>query len=94
LATTTVTVATSSTYTITPPSPAANAYSANPEMTACAANACATTGTFTTVTMSDDTALPAWITHSAGDLTILAPDGTVKTSNPWVIKIVYTPTEG
>jgi hypothetical protein len=63
-------------------------------MRACAANACATTGTFTTVTMADDTALPAWITHSAGDLTILAPDGSVKASNPWTIKIIYTPTEG
>jgi hypothetical protein len=94
LATTTANVAISSTYTITAPSPNAGAYSATPAMRACAANACATTGTFTTVTMADDSALPAWITHSAGVLTILAPDGSVKASNPWTIKIVYTPTEG
>jgi hypothetical protein len=89
LATTTVTVATSSSYTITAPSRNAGAYSANPAMRSCSANACATTGSFLSATMSNGDALPAWITHSAGVLTILAPDGTVKTSNPWTVKIVY-----
>ena len=46
--------------------------------------------------MADDSALPAWITKTTSDtiLSIAPTDGSVKASNDWVVKIVYTPTAG
>jgi hypothetical protein len=48
--------------------------------------------------MSDDTSLPGWISWTSGgshlSLSVNPADGSVKASNPWVIKVVYTPTNG
>ena len=46
--------------------------------------------------MLDDSALPAWITKTTSDtvLSIAPTSGSVKASNDWVVKIVYTPTDG
>ena len=46
------------------------------------------------MTMADDSALPSWITHSGGVLTVAPTSGSVMTSNPYSIKVVYTPTYG
>jgi hypothetical protein len=50
------------------------------------------------VTMADDTALPTWITWNSASpgtgLSIKPVDGAVKASNPWNIKVVYTPDAG
>lgn len=76
------------------PSVNANAYTSAPAMRSCASNACATTGSFTAVTLADGTALPAWIVSSGTALAITPADGSVKASNDWVVIVTYTPSEG
>ena len=44
--------------------------------------------------MTDDSSLPNWIVSDGSSLAITPPDGTVKASNDWVVKVTYTPTEG
>ena len=65
-------------------------------MRACSANSCATTGSFTAVTLSGGGSLPSWITTTTSDtvLSIAPTDGSVKSSNDWVVAVVYTPTAG
>ena len=64
-------------------------------MRACAANSCATSGTYTTVTMNDDSSLLSWIVFdSTNALTITPPQGNLQANNPYEVKVVYTPTEG
>ena len=78
------------------PSVASNAYTIKPAMRSCTANSCATTGAFTTVTLTGGTALPGWITLKESNTKIdIAPTaGSVMASNPWVVVVVYTPTKG
>ena len=87
-----------STTTVTLPLPSvnANAYTSGPAMRACTSGSCATTGSFTTIVLTDDSSLPSWITtaNSNTELSIAPTSGTVKSSNPWVVKVVYTPTAG
>ena len=89
-------VASTSSLTMALPSVNANAYTSAPAMRSCTSGSCATTGTWTAVTLTDGSALPNWITWSSGATTIsVTPaDGTVIASNPWVIKGTYTPTKG
>ena len=46
--------------------------------------------------MTDDSALPSWIVSasSATQIQITPTAGSVMSSNPWVVKVVYTPTAG
>ena len=47
--------------------------------------------------MADDSALPsAWITttNTATKLSVTPTAGSLKSSNPWVIKVIWTPTAG
>ena len=78
------------------PSPSNTAYSATPAMRACANNSCATTGSFTTVNLTGGASLPNWITTKSSNTKIdIAPTvGSVMASNPWVVTVVYTPTNG
>lgn len=83
--------------TIAAPTRTSGWNSLTPALRAC--GSCADTGEFTTVTLSDDTALPAWMTWSSGSgthniLNVKPVDGAVMASNPWNIKAVYTPTYG
>lgn len=65
-------------------------------MRSCSANSCATTGAFTSILLLDGSALPSWITTTTSDtvLSIAPTSGSVKASNDWVVKVVYTPTAG
>ena len=97
LATVSAAVDSSTSHTFTLPAPSANAYDANPAMRACqvASTTCATSGSFGTVTLADDSALPAWITFDGTDALTIAPtDGALQASNPYSIKLVWTPTNG
>ena len=78
------------------PSPSNTAYAATPAMRACANNSCATTGAFTSVKLSGDVNLPGWITtkESSTKIDIAPTVGSVMASNPWVVVVVYTPTNG
>ena len=57
-------------------------------------DSCAITGTFTSVTLDDDSPLPSWISHSNGELTLEPTTGSVMADNPYNIKIVWTPDKG
>lgn len=76
------------------PSRTTDYLSANPVMRVCA-DTCDATGVFTTVTLADDSALPAWITWSASTSLVIAPtDGTALANSPYTLKYVYTPVDG
>jgi hypothetical protein len=84
------------TITMTEPSRTSGYDTANAVMRVCGSS-CSAVGTFTAVTLADDSALPAWITWNSGNHAVLSvdiTDGTVIASNPWNIKVVYTPTDG
>ena len=76
------------------PSVSANAYTSAPAMRSCTVGSCATTGSFTAVTLTGGTALPSWIVSDGTALAIAPTDGSVKASNDWVVIVTYTPTEG
>jgi len=82
--------------TLALPSVSSGAYTSSPAMRACAANSCATTGSFTSITLLNGSALPSWITTTDSNtkLSVAPTDGSVKAQNPWVIKVTYTPTNG
>jgi len=68
-------------------------------MRSCPVDSCEKTGSITAITLTDGSSLPSWITtktDSNGPTIIsFAPtSGSVKSGNPWVIKVTYTPTEG
>jgi hypothetical protein len=63
-------------------------------MRACVVDSCAKTGTFTSVTLDDDSPLPTWISHSNGELTVDPASGSVMADNPYNIKIAWTPDKG
>ena len=65
-------------------------------MRACTSGSCGTAGSFTSVTLADGSALPSWITTKESNTKIdIAPtDGSVKASNDWTVKVVFTPTNG
>lgn len=44
--------------------------------------------------MLNGDSLPGWITFSSTTIAITPADGSVKASNPWVVKVTYTPTKG
>ena len=58
-------VGSTTTVTLALPSVSSGAYTSSPAMRACSANSCATTGSFTSVVMTDDSSLPTWITTAS-----------------------------
>lgn len=64
-------------HSFTAPAQVANNYDLNPAMRACTSPECSTGGTFSTVTMADDSSLPSWITHSSGSLSITPDSGSL-----------------
>jgi hypothetical protein len=78
------------------PTVSSNAYTSSPAMRSCTVGSCATTGSVTAITLTDNSSLPSWIsTKSGGTIISFAPtSGSVKSGNPWIIKATYTPTNG
>ena len=89
-------VGSTTTVTLPLPSVATNAYTSGPAMRQCQATSvtCATTGSFTAVTLTGGTALPGWISFGTTSIDITPADGSVKASNDWVVVVTYTPTKG
>ena len=84
------------TYTFTDPTPTASAYDATPAMRACQSGGttCAVTGTYTAVTMDDDSSLLSWITLSGTTLSLEPTDGALRAANPYNVKVTFTPDFG